>query len=316
MCLAAVVVTFNRLAALRITLTRLLEDPVDQIVVVDNGSTDGTRTWLADLKRPQLTVILATENGGGAAGFEAGLRAAAELFDPDWTVLMDDDAYPAPGAIARFRALDPGGLDAVAASVRHPSGVISEFNRPWHAPFAGIRAVTRLVRGRAGFHVPDSAFTSTESIIPIDGASFVGYFVARSGIARAGFPDGRLFIYGDDVLYSLRLGARGGKMGFAPGICFVHDCSVTNPAEVIRPLWKIYYLYRNRWHIYRAAAGPVVFWPIISAMVASWFMKALRLPQKERPTYLRLARLALADAMRGSFDRKHADIVAISRSKG
>jgi GT2 family glycosyltransferase len=310
MRLAAVVVSFNRLAALRVTLGRLLEEPVDHVVVVDSGSTDGSRDWLATLDARQVTVILQAENRGGASGFETGLRAAVDRLDPDWCVLMDDDAYPEPGAITRFRALDTAGFDAVAAAVRLPSGQIAEFNRPWHAPFAGIRATARLLRGRAGFHIPDADYESPRSLVPIDGASFVGYFIARSGIARAGFPDGRLFIYGDDVLYSLRLGARGGKMGFAPAIGFVHDCGIVNPRAIVRPLWKTYYLYRNRWHVYRAAAGPLLFWPIMSAMAASWFARSLRLAAPERRRYLRLTRLALADAMSGTFDRSHAEILS------
>ena len=154
--LATVVVTFNRLAALRQTLPRILEQQVDHVVVVDNGSTDGTRDWLASLTQPNLTVVLARENRGGAAGFETGLRTAVERFDPDWCVLLDDDAYPAPDAIARFRALDLAEIDAVAAAVRLPSGQISEFNRPWHAPFGRMRVMLRLWRGRAGFHIPEA----------------------------------------------------------------------------------------------------------------------------------------------------------------
>ena len=311
LCIAAIVVTFNRLPALQVTLGRLLEEPLDQIVIVDNGSTDGTRDWISSLVEPRLTVILTAENRGGAAGFETGLREAVDRFDPDWCVLMDDDAYPASGAIAAFRDLDLDGLDAVAAAVRLPSGQIAEFNRPWHAPFAGLRATARLLRGRAGFHIADEAYASSESLLPIDGASFVGYFIARSGIDRAGFPDGRLFIYGDDVLYSLRLRARGGKMGFAPAIGFVHDCGVVAPRDIVRPLWKTYYLYRNRWHIYRAAAGPVLFWPIICTMAAAWLARSLRLAPVERHRYLHLTRLALEDGMRGSFDRSHAEILAV-----
>ncbi|WP_238986796.1 glycosyltransferase [Paracoccus sp. MKU1] len=44
---AAVVVTFNRLRHLKKTLARLLSEPLDHVVVVENGSTDGTRDWLA-----------------------------------------------------------------------------------------------------------------------------------------------------------------------------------------------------------------------------------------------------------------------------
>ncbi|WP_374328265.1 glycosyltransferase, partial [Paracoccus pantotrophus] len=54
--IAAVVVTFNRLAHLEKTLARLLAEPLDHVVVVENGSTDGTREWLAGQGDPRLVV--------------------------------------------------------------------------------------------------------------------------------------------------------------------------------------------------------------------------------------------------------------------
>ncbi|MFU1684364.1 glycosyltransferase [Phaeobacter piscinae] len=48
--LVAVVVTYNRLEKLKVTLARLLESPAEDLaalVVVDNASNDGTGDWLA-----------------------------------------------------------------------------------------------------------------------------------------------------------------------------------------------------------------------------------------------------------------------------
>ena len=50
--IVAVVVTFNRLALLQRLVARLREVPeVDEILVVDNASTDGTGEWLASDRR-------------------------------------------------------------------------------------------------------------------------------------------------------------------------------------------------------------------------------------------------------------------------
>jgi GT2 family glycosyltransferase len=109
--IAALVVTHNRLDQLRRTVKRLLEEPLDHLVVVNNASTDGTGTWLAQERDPRLKVITTVRNTGGAGGFEHGLRHVKDQIDPDWTVLMDDDARPRPGAIAAFRARAPGLTD-------------------------------------------------------------------------------------------------------------------------------------------------------------------------------------------------------------
>ena len=49
--IAAVVVTHDRLDKLTVTVARLLDQPVDHVIVVDNASTDGTAAWLATLDK-------------------------------------------------------------------------------------------------------------------------------------------------------------------------------------------------------------------------------------------------------------------------
>jgi rhamnopyranosyl-N-acetylglucosaminyl-diphospho-decaprenol beta-1,3/1,4-galactofuranosyltransferase len=310
--LAAVVVTYNRLAQLQITIGRLLAEPVDHLVVVDNGSTDGSREWLWSLDDKRLTLIEPKENGGGAMGFEIGMKAAVDRFDPDWLVIMDDDARPRAGTLARFKAAVPE-ADAVAGAVYYPGGGLVEMNRPWVNPFASVRAFWKaLTGGRGGFHVPDGAYDPAAGPMAIDGASFVGLFLSRRAVELAGYPDGRLFIYGDDVLYTLSLAKKGGRALFDPALVFDHDCAQAAPGEIWRPLWKTYYLHRNRWFVYRLAAGPVLFWPLMALMVPKWFWNAQRLQGEERLIYRRLLKLALSDARRGQRHRPHAQILALA----
>lgn len=314
---AAIVVTFNRLTALQKTLTRLLAEPLDHVLVVENGSTDGTREWLAGLMDPRLVVIEMDRNGGGALGFETGMRMAQERFDPDWLVLMDDDARPQPGAIATFRnGLARGrwqGAEALAAAVRFPDGSICEMNRPWVNPFASLSVFLRVLAGggRAAFHIPDSAYSGADRAL--DGTSFVGFFIARAGVARAGHPDGRLFIYGDDVLYTLGLTQAGGRLLFAPDLGFEHECATQLAGAIPKPFWKIYYNTRNRWLIYRRAAGPVIFPLLMAAILPKWLATGRSLPLTERRICRRLIRLAIRDAWRGDFSRSHAEVMRIAQ---
>ncbi|RDW11813.1 glycosyltransferase [Paracoccus thiocyanatus] len=313
--IAAVVVTFNRLAHLQETLARLLSEPLDQVVVVENGSTDGTRAWLAGQADPRLLVLEMPENGGGALGFEVGMREARQRLDPDWLVLMDDDARPAAGTIARFRqGLAAGrwpGAEALAAAVRFPDGRICEMNRPWVNPFGKLSVFLRVLAGggRAAFHIPDSDYDSPAPRT-LDGTSFVGFFVSRAGMDRAGYPDGRLFIYGDDVLYSLGLTQAGGRLLFAPDLKFEHDCQTQAAGAMLRPLWKNYYHHRNQWLVYRRVAGRLLFPPLMALMLPKWLNKGRLLPPAERRICRKLIRLAVADAFRGHLGRSHADILA------
>jgi GT2 family glycosyltransferase len=245
--LVAVVVTHNRRMQLHRTIERLLAEDVDAILVVDNASSDGSTDFLFRIEDPRLHVIALTENVGGAGGFEQGLRVMAERFDPDWCVVMDDDARPEPGVMGRFLARASGfereGFEAVAAGVYYPDGHICEMNRPSRNPFWSLRSFFRTLigGGRGGFHVTDADYAA-EVALPVDACSFVGLFLSRAAIIRAGFPDGNLFIYGDDVLYTLKLSRAGGAIGFAPWLRFEHDCSTfrRGGGHIHRPMWKVY----------------------------------------------------------------------------
>lgn len=319
MRLVALVVTFNRKTQLLRTIDRLLQEDLDAILVVDNASTDGSTNFLYRITDPRLHVIALTQNVGGAGGFEQGLREVASRFDPDWCVLMDDDARPEPGVMSRFigraRGLERDGFEAVAGGVFYPDGTICDMNRPSRNPFWHMKDFFRTAMGggRGGFHVKDVDYTTTDPL-PIDATSFVGFFLSRKGLERAGYPDGKLFIYADDVIYTLRLTRLGGLIGFLPDLRFEHDCSTYRQGggDIYRPLWKVYYNYRNSLLAYRVAAGPVFFWPILALAVIKWRLRAKHAGE-DQPAYLALYRLAVSDALHQHLTRTVAEVRRIAR---
>lgn len=312
--LAAVVVTHNRIGQLRVTMDRLLGEDLDHLLVLDNNSDDGTAEFLNGIDDPRLTVLHQDRNLGGAGGFEQGLRHAVAVLDPDWIVVMDDDGRPCRGAIERFRRLDTRGLDAISAAVWTPSGKICEMNRPYRNPFWHLPEFLRVLggQGRRGFHLGDTAYQPGADPTDIDMASFVGLFLSRDSLARAGFPDGRLFIYGDDQLYTLQMRRLGLRIGFCPGLRFEHDTRSiqTDGTLVLRPLWKVYYMYRNALIAYRVAAGPW-FWPLLPILLAKWRRQA-RHYGPDRGAYRKLLARALSDGLHKRLDRSHQDVMTMA----
>lgn len=300
--LAAVVVTFNRLEQLKLTVERLRAEAPDHIVVVDNASTDDTPAWLAG--QTGLHVVSLPENTGGAGGFEAGMAAARDAFDPAWVVLMDDDARPSLGCFAAFRAAPEFAQTAplaVAAAVTFPDGEICEMNRPGWNPFWHMGKLLRTVfKGtRQGFKVTDAALAADAAPTQIDVASFVGYFVNRAAVQVAGLPDGSLFIYGDDVLYSLRLRRKGAKMVLLPQVRMEHDCKTMGTQFIYRPLWKVYYHCRNGVEIARMSAGIFVFPLALCYYLLTWLRKARYYPDALRPLYKELLWKGVRDGLMG-----------------
>ena len=92
-----------------------------EIIVVDNGSTDGTTEWLAH--QPDLVVITNPENRGFAAACNQGMAAARG----EWIVLLNNDTKVPrrwlDGIVFAFDAPDVGAVGPRSNSVSGPQVV-------------------------------------------------------------------------------------------------------------------------------------------------------------------------------------------------
>ena len=85
-----------------------------QVVIVDNGSSDGTKEWLA--AQSSITVLRNDENRGCAAAWNQGVAAAGTA---DWIVILNNDVLlPGGWLAALLGAADEHGLDVVCSAMR------------------------------------------------------------------------------------------------------------------------------------------------------------------------------------------------------
>lgn len=192
-----VIATRNRAPQLQRTLQRLQRLPeAPPVIVVDNGSSDGTAE-LARAAAPAATVLRLPRNAAAAAR-TIGVRTATTPY----VAFSDDDSWWAPGALSRAeihldRHPELGLLaacllvgphdrpDPVLDALRH-----SPLRAPAHLPgpaVLGFIACAAVVRRRAylaagGFH-PRLGVGGEEALLALD--------LARSGWALA---------YADDVV--------------------------------------------------------------------------------------------------------------------
>jgi len=113
-----VIPTYNRLAYLRRALSSALTQTHKEVevLVLDNGSTDGTRGHLAEIRDPRVRVVLNECNLGAIGSIRKGI-AGFEGRVPWCTVLCDDDALD-PSFLER--ALGTAGMrDATAVVHGH-----------------------------------------------------------------------------------------------------------------------------------------------------------------------------------------------------
>lgn len=233
MKIAAVVVTFNRFRLLQRTVDCLRAiSLVDQIVIVNNGSTDGTTEWLG--KQSDIYVIN-QENVGGSGGFYSGMHYAYEA-GFDWLWCMDDDVFPNPDSLAEL---------LVCA-----------------APEVGILCPRRIQNGKIFVnectHINlSNPFTSLHQgkLTPevneptaIEGMVFEGPLIKREVVAKIGFPNKDLFIFYDDTDYSYRAVLAGFKVMYVPSACIQKEVFFSQDTwaeKSKKKKWKRMYQIRN-----------------------------------------------------------------------
>lgn len=99
---SVVITTYNRVS----TLPRAIESVLTQrgvdfeLIVVDDGSTDQTPTFLNQISDPRVTWIR-RDNGGLSAARNTGIAQASG----DWVTFLDDDDLALPGWLSGFSEL-------------------------------------------------------------------------------------------------------------------------------------------------------------------------------------------------------------------
>ncbi len=210
----AVVVTFNRLALLQRLLARLREVPeVDEVLVVDNASTDGTGAWLRTQDGLDgVSSRTLADNTGGAGGFADGLAWAMER-GADLAWLMDDDGLPDPDCLARLLAHD-GALDfwGPAVLAEHDD---TRLCFPIRLP-GGTTVVHRMAEVEAA---------ARDGLVPGVVIPFNGVLVTRDLVERIGVPRAEFFIWGDDVEYLWRAERAGARIATVVDAHFLHPAT-------------------------------------------------------------------------------------------
>jgi len=115
MKLSIVVPVYNEIQGIASVLQRLKEVPIHEkeIVVVDDGSTDGTREYLRGLQDPEIHVFFQPRNTGKGGAVRRGVHEATG----EYVVIQDADLEYDPMDLApMFRLITEGQAEVVYGS--------------------------------------------------------------------------------------------------------------------------------------------------------------------------------------------------------
>ncbi|MCM1466816.1 MAG: glycosyltransferase [Alistipes sp.] len=241
--ICAVIVTYNRLEKLKKALAAYdkLSKLPDCMIIVDNGSTDGTkeylRSWQQDRSFFEKKVISLNKNTGGSGGFYEGIKQGCQT-GCQWIWVADDDAYPQEDCFEILAEHLKAGVAAACARVNTADGIDT-----WHR--------RRLKKG--WFVIREERINEKEyhQVFELDLFSYVGTMLSTEALKDAGMPEKDFFINYDDTEHSMRM-RRQGKILCVPSAVVYHDSRGVT-ADTL--LWKKFYAVRNKLYSYKKHFG-------------------------------------------------------------
>ncbi|NWG12711.1 MAG: glycosyltransferase family 2 protein [Acidobacteria bacterium] len=217
-----------------------------EIIVVDNGSTDGSREWLRANALSGYRLIEFDVNTGFARGVNTGIRAASG----EYIALLNNDAVA-----------DHRWLEYLIRSVRNSefgmaASKILFHDRPDVIDKAGhLFYPDGLNRGRGAGEVDRGQFDGMPEILFPDGCAAL---YLRRMLDDVGLFDEQFFAYGDDADLGLRARWRGWRCAYAPAarVYHRHSSSLGKYSPV-----KAFLVERNRLWV----AVKLLPWPVLLA---------------------------------------------------
>ena len=178
--MSIVVPTFNRFEQLKRCVHKIRQNVARpcELIVIDGGSTDGTRPWLAE--QSDIRVILEPEREGAVRAFNKGFRAATGRY----VMWLNDDAFPLPGAV-----------DAAVTMIERPDlsdvGMVA-FYHNWHSE---RNVLDRVEWGKESYE-----------LCHVRGYPYANFgLLTRRLLQEVGYADERFYFFGFDPDLSLKI---------------------------------------------------------------------------------------------------------------
>ena len=222
---APIIVTFNSLEMTTECVAELSEPIVGTVIVVDNGSTDGTADHLREQFGDKVLIVPADP----PVGFAAACNAGARVTDAPWLLFLNSDILTTPGAIQRLvdeLEADPGAVAAGGRLVNPGDLSTQERYKPRRFPGLAVLATTLLgvedawpgnpiTRHHLGADIDESGTQSVEQ------PAAAALMVRRDVFEAVGGFDERFWFWYEDVDLLKRLHERG-RILWVPAAAFRH----------------------------------------------------------------------------------------------
>lgn len=182
-----------------------------ETVLVDNGSTDGSLSWLK-ANHPGIRILEMGRNTGFAAAVNAGMRSSCAPF----LALLNTDAVPAPDWLCMLKSA-LAASDPMTGAV---AGKMLQTNNPSLVENAGDVLSWQGAAEKRGHGRPAGEFAEPGEIFSCCAG---GALYRREFLDAAGLFDERFFAYLEDIDLCLRGRLMGFRFIYEPRATLLHQ---------------------------------------------------------------------------------------------
>lgn len=232
-----VILTFNSLGLLRDCVTSLrasISETTYEIIVVDNGSSDGTANWLR--AQGDIRSVFNVENRGVAPARNQGLA----LCEGRYLAILDVDTIVTPGAFDTLvRRMD----ESLEVGLGAPRLTDGEGNLQYTCRRYPT-ALTKIYRSLPFKWAEDRLNYELLTDWDHESSRYVDYVIGacqifrRGAFERVGPLDEAVFYGPEDIDYCLRMWKHGWKVGYFPDAVIRHLEQRVTVMLFSRTAWK------------------------------------------------------------------------------
>jgi GT2 family glycosyltransferase len=308
--IACVVVAYNNGSNIGNLVEALLtqSNPIEEIIVVDNASSDDT-TKIVKQKFSRVTLVANASNAGVGGGYAQGMEYAYQK-GYEWVWLLDGDSLPQTTALEE--------LGKAFASLRHTHPKIGILASCPINPLTGLRCDGFLRRDLFKTLIKEIPFSN--DLHSVDAVISSGSLVNRKVIEEVGLTRVDFFMDYVDTEYSFRVRRKGYEIICVPGSIIYHDMGTVPPSlsrigrivtrfikrkdtRRIHPPWRYYYIMRNElytfWHEFRDYKA--VFYFVLFAIFKMAYMYLYKDDRKAQK--IKYTLLGIRDGFKGKLGK-------------
>src|SRR5437868_12232083 len=314
-----VIVNYNTAALLRNCLTSVTqtEGRVCQVIVVDNGSADGSPD-MVEREFPGVCLVRNRLNSGFAKANNQGIRLAKSKY----ILLLNSDTIVRPGALGIMTGFLDSDAAAAGAGCRllNEDGTIQASISDRPGPvflFFRLLGVSRLISGDLPRHwlarMPAfllgktvhaylTPYVGGSSPIEVESMSAACLMLRKKAVEEVGLLDEGFFMYLEDMDYCIRLKQAGWKLYYLPAAAIVHLGGGSSGGRMrnysVESYRALFYFYRKHYSRATVVAARTI---AVMMLCLRWFWNWIGSIFSKKPIYRQNA-LDLRQVIRVCFD--------------